>query len=279
MHRLLIAVLVLAGAAVLGFSPLAPAQAPQPIGKFVAVEGEVLILPPGGAQPRQATIGTAIHEKDTIKAKKDSRAKLLMVDDSVITVAENTELGFSHYVVDFKSRTRESTLKLLTGKVRLLVSKLWGHVSRYEVETPTSVVGVRGTSMVIWTDTDPQTGKTRTWALVLDGELYVTAAGVTKLLGAGMILQVLEGEAPSDPRAATKDEMEAAVRGTVIRLVPDQVMEFPGITVTGAGGAEESQGPQGGVIPPGPPETPPPLPGHRTGQPPATLPPPPPPPR
>lgn len=208
------------------------AQAAQAIGKVVGVEGQVMILPSGGGQARQATTGTVLYEGDTIKAAKSSRAKLLMVDDSIVTIAESTELRLSEYRLDERQKTRNSTLSLITGKVRLLVSKLVAHRSQYQVQTPTAVMGVRGTSVVVWTETDPATGKTTTFILVLDGEISVTGAGVTKDASAGMVIQISEGEAPSDPRPATPQDIHNALSGTTVNLTPGQTWLLPGIEVT-----------------------------------------------
>ncbi len=208
------------------------ARAAEAIGKVVGVEGQVMILPSGGGQARQATAGTVLYEGDTIRAAKNSRAKLLMVDDSIITIAESTELRLSEYRLDDRQKTRNSTLSLITGKVRLLVSKLVAHRSRYQVQTPTAVMGVRGTSVIVWTETDPATGKTTTFMLVLDGEISVTGAGVTKDVSAGMVIQISEGEAPSDPRPATPQDIENALSGTTVTLTPGQTWLLPGIEIT-----------------------------------------------
>lgn len=234
-------------------------QASDPVGKFVAVEGQVLILPSGGGVARQATVGTLVYQGDTLRTGKDSKAKLLMVDDSVLTVAPSTELSLSFYKLDAKEKFREATLKLLEGKVKILVGKLLGFKGRYEVQTPTSVAGVRGTSMVVWTEKDSTTGKTKTYVLVLEGELYVTAMGVTKIVGAGMLVVVEEGQPPEDPRQPTKEERERAQEGTHIDLLPGESVSLPGLSVTGID------------TPPAPPDQPPPKPPKPPKQEPSTI--------
>jgi hypothetical protein len=252
------------------------AGAAEAIGKVVGAEGQVTILPSGGGQARQATTGTVLYEGDTLKAAKGSRAKLLMVDDSIITIAESTELKLSEYRLDDRQKTRNSTLSLITGKVRLLVSKLVAHRSQYQVQTPTAVMGVRGTSVIVWTETDPATGKTTTFMLVLDGEISVTGAGVTKDASAGMVIQISEGEAPSDPRPATPQDIENALSGTTVNLTPGQTWLLPGIEITAVevpsisgppleprfwdepvGGGPGPGGPGAGGMLPGPPLPPP----------------------
>jgi hypothetical protein len=251
---------------------LAPAlgisETKEPVGKFVAVEGKVFLVPETGGE-RLATVGTLVYLGDTVRTGADSRAKLLMIDDSLVTVSQETELSLKRYLLDHKAKEREGVLSLLRGKVKVIVARVLGYKGRYEVETRTAVAGVRGTSMVVWTETDPSTGKLTTWVFVLEGELYVTAQGVTKILGAGMIIEVVEGQPPKDPREATREERNKAMSGTHVQLLPGAQGEWPGFSI-------------GVPTAPGPPETPPPPTGGGEGTTPPSrppLPPPPPPPK
>jgi hypothetical protein len=247
---------------------LAISETKEPVGKFVAVEGKVFLVPETGGE-RLATVGTLVYLGDTVRTGADSRAKLLMIDDSLVTVSQETELSLKRYLLDHKAKEREGVLSLLRGKVKVIVARVLGYKGRYEVETRTAVAGVRGTSMVVWTETDPSTGKLTTWVFVLEGELYVTAQGVTKILGAGMIIEVVEGQPPKDPREATREERNKAMSGTHVQLLPGAQGEWPGFTI-------------GVPTAPGPPETPPPPTGGGEGATPPSrppLPPPPPPPK
>jgi len=247
---------------------LAISETKEPVGKFVAVEGKVFLVPETGGE-RLATVGTLVYLGDTVRTGADSRAKLLMIDDSLVTVSQETELSLKRYLLDHKAKEREGVLSLLRGKVKVIVARVLGYKGRYEVETRTAVAGVRGTSMVVWTETDPSTGKLTTWVFVLEGELYVTAQGVTKILGAGMIIEVVEGQPPKDPREATREERNKAMSGTHVQLLPGAQGEWPGFSI-------------GVPTAPGPPETPPPPTGGGEGATPPSrppLPPPPPPPK
>ncbi len=209
---------------------LAISETKEPVGKFVAVEGKVFLVPETGGE-RLATVGTLVYLGDTVRTGADSRAKLLMIDDSLVTVSQETELSLKRYLLDHKAKEREGVLSLLRGKVKVIVARVLGYKGRYEVETRTAVAGVRGTSMVVWTETDPSTGKLTTWVFVLEGELYVTAQGVTKILGAGMIIEVVEGQPPKDPREATQEEKDKARAGAHVDLLPGSQWEAPWFTV------------------------------------------------
>ena len=95
-----------------------------------------------------AQIDMLLGEGDTIMTKKDSMA-LLNVDGSgetaTVTVNENTQLLMTELVKDKASGAQQTLLELAAGKILIKAQKLHGGADRFEVQTPTSVVGVRGT--------------------------------------------------------------------------------------------------------------------------------------
>jgi hypothetical protein len=208
------------------------APAAEPVGKVVAVEGQVWILPVGAGEPRQAAPGAAVYEGETLKAEKNSRAKLLMVDESVITVSESTQLKLTEYRLDDKEKTRTSLLSLVTGKLRLIVSKLAAHRSQYSVQTPTAVMGVRGSTAVIWTETDPATGQTKTFIYVAEGEWEVKNDKGSTIVKAGQICETPWQAAPFPPVTPTPEQLQNAQQGTVVQLIPGQTFLQEGIQLT-----------------------------------------------
>ncbi len=117
------------------------------VGKFVKVEGRVDITRPG--EPAElVNVGTEIFEKDIIRSKSDSKAEILFRDGNVLRLAQRTRVEVSEYISD--SSKRSTILNLFRGKIQNKVKKLLGSIfgddeNRYEVHTPTSVCGVRGT--------------------------------------------------------------------------------------------------------------------------------------
>jgi hypothetical protein len=201
-------------------------QAKTAVGKFVAVVGRVSVTPEKAAQASTAAPGTLVFEGDTIEAESKSRAKILMIDDSVITITEETRLEINQYQLDMAKKSRRSLLKLVKGKVRALVSRMFGKRSLYRVKTPTAVMGVRGTTVVAWVEVDPVTGKKTAWFLFLGGPGEVSNEFGTVLVGPGMICKVPEGEAPIEPWLASPEEVQEALGGTVIELVPGESFLF-----------------------------------------------------
>ncbi|MBM3300081.1 MAG: FecR domain-containing protein, partial [Deltaproteobacteria bacterium] len=138
--------LVLLAAILLAIFPsLAQAAA---VGKFTHVEGRVDVIPP--AQPaRAATLGDEVSIGDTLRTKSQSKAEVTFNDGNVLRIAERTAMVISEYMVDQESMS--GTLKLSRGKIQNIVKITGGRLfgrdkkDRFEVHTPTAIVGVRGT--------------------------------------------------------------------------------------------------------------------------------------
>src|SRR5256712_14154963 len=87
----------------------------------------------------------SVYFKDVIETQADSRAKALFEDDSILTVGENSRVEVSEYIYDPANNQRSSVLRMIQGKARALVGKLFaGLGSRFEVHTPPPGAGARG---------------------------------------------------------------------------------------------------------------------------------------
>ena len=119
-----------------------------PVGKFTYIAGKVDIISPGKAVVSAKT-QEDVHKGDIIQVKKESKAEITFLDDSVLRIAPDTRVGISEYFVG-EGRV-VGILNLAGGKIQSKVRKTFGMVfglkkrSRFEVHTPTAVIGVRGT--------------------------------------------------------------------------------------------------------------------------------------
>lgn len=91
--------------------------------------------------------GTGIKLNDTIKVGADSRVSIILKDGSVVRLEAGTEVVVAQLEYDGK--------KIKSATFDLKIGRLWSHTeplpsgSEYEVETPTIVAAVRGTSFNI----------------------------------------------------------------------------------------------------------------------------------
>ena len=123
----------------------------ESIGTFTTVEGRVAMTPQGGASALPVKLHDNVLFLSRLDTEKDSRAKMLFVDDTLVSVGEQSHLEITEQVFDPAQGTRSMVLSLAKGKVRSLVTKIFkGMGSRFEIHTPTAVAAARGTHFVVW---------------------------------------------------------------------------------------------------------------------------------
>ena len=134
----------------LGWPAGAQETAKKAVGLYTAVSGRVTALHTGQAAPAPVSLRGDVYFKDVIETQAGSRAKALFEDDSLLTIGEQSRVEVSEHVYDPSNNQRSTVLRLVRGKMRALVGKVFGQGSRYEVHTPTAVAAARGTYFVVW---------------------------------------------------------------------------------------------------------------------------------
>jgi hypothetical protein len=173
-----------------------PARAAEEeeVGRMVALRGKVLILRNPGSM--EAKLRGPLFLKDTVETKERSRAKMHFVDDSMLTLSENSRLIVMSYLYSKEEEKGRSVFNLLDGKLKALVGN-----SEFEVHTPTSVAAARGTYFFGWVGIERGIPVT-IWA-VLEGVVDVknVKAGVEGAVSVtpGKATTVAEGMPPSSP--------------------------------------------------------------------------------
>lgn len=109
----------------------------QEVGKVVALRGTTTIERAG--EKIAAQVKSGIQKEDTFRTAGSSKAKLLFVDDSVLTLGENSTLSIREFI-EGKGEKGQSVFNLLDGKLRSVVGR-----NTFEVITPTAVAAARGT--------------------------------------------------------------------------------------------------------------------------------------
>ena len=94
--------------------------------------------------------GSKVFFGDTIFVKSKSNAQILFLDETVMTVGENTELTIDDFVYDpktddgnFVTNIKSGTVKFITGKI----SKK--NPDNLEVKMPAGTLGARGTEFLV----------------------------------------------------------------------------------------------------------------------------------
>lgn len=126
------------------------------VGRFTAVEGRVDILRPGERRAVAVREGDEVSPGDAVRTKKNSFAEIVFNDETRLRLAANTRVVIKDYTLSESNERKGATLRLLRGKIRATVPKVFGGIipvsgrSNFEVETPTAVAGVRGTDFFMF---------------------------------------------------------------------------------------------------------------------------------
>ena len=130
------------------------AQSQTAVGKFTFVQGRVDILRQPAPRAMPVKMGDAVFVGDIIRAKSGSKAEITFKDGNIVRVAPNTRVEISEYMFD--EAKGKGILKLSRGKVQAIIQEkiakriaTFGEANRFEIHTPTAILGVRGTNFVV----------------------------------------------------------------------------------------------------------------------------------
>ena len=91
--------------------------------------------------------GMDLYESDSIKTGEDTSASIILFKSSIIRLDNNTEVTIGKLIQDSKETSVE--IEQNSGRTWNTVSKISG-IDNYEVQTPTTVASVRGTSFGVY---------------------------------------------------------------------------------------------------------------------------------
>ncbi len=120
--------------------------------KIIDFDGRVQVRVVGQRRWASAESEMVLSEGDILRTKRNAWALVNLNGDgetATVTVQENSQLLISKLTRDEKEGTQETLLDLGLGKVLIEAEKLHSEKSKFEVKTPTSVVGVRGTTFAV----------------------------------------------------------------------------------------------------------------------------------
>ena len=124
------------------------AQTSSPAGRIKTVAGEAFVIHQG--QRVAATVGTPVYEQDSLATGADGRVGLTLRDDTRLSIGPQTTIEINRFVYAQSDSQFAFVLKVVRGVVAYVsgrIAKLSPDAVR--LETPSAIVGVRGTRLVI----------------------------------------------------------------------------------------------------------------------------------
>jgi len=122
-------------------------QTEERIGTVLAVDGTAEVRAANATTWEPLQFRAALFPNDTVRTVADSKVKVLLRDDSIVTLAESSEMQFTEFLLT--PQQRRTIISLTLGKVKMLTSTVFGAGSATEVRTANTVAGVRGTTFVV----------------------------------------------------------------------------------------------------------------------------------
>ena len=125
--------------------------AQQPAGSIKTITGAVFVL--RGGQQIAATLGQSIYRDDTLRTAADGRLGVTLTDGTRLSLGGNTELQLNAFAYSPSEGRLALAMKVLRGAVTYLSGRIAELApGSVKVETPTSVIAVRGTHLLIAVD-------------------------------------------------------------------------------------------------------------------------------
>jgi len=120
-----------------------PALLFSSIGNVAAVTGKAKIE--RNTKSIVMKYGTAIEEKDKIVTQNNSKVQIILKDQTIVTIGENSKYSFTEYKFNTKADSKVK-MKLDHGFFRVVTGKI-GKIApeRFKVQSKSATIGIRGT--------------------------------------------------------------------------------------------------------------------------------------
>ena len=125
---------------------LSSLSAQAAVGVVTDVEGETSLV--RDIEVFALEPGVDVDEGDLVQTGADARVQIEMDDGSLLEVGESSELYLTDYQLRDDNSVENATLSVVKGWLRFVAATL-KPLSRYEFNTPTASIGIRGTEGVI----------------------------------------------------------------------------------------------------------------------------------
>ena len=117
----------------------------------MAASGDVKAMSQGSSEWKKVNFGTMLNSGDTVVTGADSYADLSFngsSEDALVRVDPNTTMMIGAYETGQNLAAKKIALDLAMGDILVKANRLKNE-SQFQVRTPTSVVGVRGTGFKV----------------------------------------------------------------------------------------------------------------------------------
>jgi FecR-like protein len=184
------------------------ARSQERVGAVTEVEGQAEVLHAGASVWGPLAPGDPILLGDELRTRPDAKLRVVLREDSVLTLAPGSQLAVTEQLV---APAAVSRFQLLLGTIKAIVTERYSEPNaRFEVATPTAIAGVRGTSFLA--AYDPAQEETLVVGLtrVTRVRALVDPRGTAEVdLGPGVATRVRRGSRPLAPTPLAEDQLRS----------------------------------------------------------------------
>jgi len=192
------------------------------IGEFAVVTGDVTVTRAGKVIKPQAK--DKVETLDLIQTGKNSNARVVLTDASAMALGPNTKLEMKQFNIQGKKTT--GLFYVPMGLVQTNVAKALGPGSKFEMQTPTAIAGVRGTAWLTLVEAMVQAGVVGTkstfyglaqaisvFNTALPAQVVTVSAGNFTVVAAGVAPTAATAFAPATVAGLTSTLGASAIPG------------------------------------------------------------------
>ncbi len=122
----------------------APAQAMEPVGQVVRVQGQASAVDPATGDSRALAPEADLYSGDRLETGSEARLEARFTDGTTLTLSADTVLLIDSYVLDADGGG--ALLELTTGAFRAVTGAITDAPDPwFQVKTPLAAIGIRGT--------------------------------------------------------------------------------------------------------------------------------------
>ena len=133
-----------------------------------------------------------VFSKEVVNTGVDSAARFIFRDDTLLSIGASSSVTLDRFVFDNDASKSQVAMSMSKGVMRFVSGNLPKRV--YSIRTPTALIGIRGTTLVVTVAANGLTSVT-----VVEGAATVTASGATTTVNSGFTSTVSQGAPPTPP--------------------------------------------------------------------------------
>ncbi len=175
------------------------------VGRFTDIRGDVSL------KRIKTTIKPSINDpvviKDLVITGEVSRTKLILIDNSLLNIGNNSRVEITDFLLD--RDTRKGIILIKTGALHAKAESLAVSNSRFEIRTPTAVIGARGTEWFTETEGEGTSIYSMSQSIAVYNPAYPNQM-VT--IPENHFSKVMKGSVPTPPQAYCPSDLHIIMK-------------------------------------------------------------------